>query len=312
MKINKPYFWDFKKPNILSYLLLPLTILVIFNNFLLNLKRKKNLKDIKTICIGNIYVGGTGKTPLAIKLSQILKKLNYKNAVIKKFYKDQNDEQKLIKNKTKLYCFKKRNIALDQAIKDEMDIVLFDDGLQDPSIGYDLKFVCFNNLKGIGNGFIIPAGPLREKINSINKYDAIFINGNKKNNCELIELFKKYNKNIEIFESFFNPVNIDKFNSGDKYLIFSGIGNPDTFKQTLIQNNVNICEEMKYPDHYQYNKSDINKIKSRAKNLESKILTTEKDYVKLSKDDAEGIDFLSVDLLIKNENNLIDFIRSKI
>ena len=312
MKINKPYFWDFKKPNFLSYLLLPLTIPIIFNNFLLNLKRKKSFKDIKTICIGNIYVGGTGKTPLTIKLSQILKELNYKNAVIKKFYKDQNDEQKLIKNKTKLYCFKKRNTALDEAINDGMDVVLFDDGLQDQSVVYDLKFVCFNNLKGIGNGFIIPAGPLREKINSIIKYDAIFINGNQKNNHELIKLFKKYNNNIEIFESFFKPVNIDKFNNGDKYLIFSGIGSPDTFKETLIQNNVNVCEEMKYPVHYQYNKSDINKIKTCAKNLESKILTTEKDYIKLSKDDAKGIDFLSVDLLIKNENNFIDFIRSKI
>tara|TARA_B110001450_G_scaffold133742_1_gene125609 strand:- start:1011 stop:1949 length:939 start_codon:yes stop_codon:yes gene_type:complete len=312
MKINKPYFWDLKKPNFLSYLLLPLTIPIIFNNFLLNFKKKKNLKNIKTICIGNIYVGGTGKTPLTIKLSQILKELNYKNAVIKKFYKDQNDEQKLIKNKTKLYCFKKRNTALDEAINDGMDVVLFDDGLQDQSVVYDLKFVCFNNLKGIGNGFIIPAGPLREKINSIIKYDAIFINGNQKNNHELIKLFKKYNNNIEIFESFFKPVNIDKFNNGDKYLIFSGIGSPDTFKETLIQNNVNVCEEMKYPDHYQYNKSDINKIKTCAKNLESKILTTEKDYIKLSKDDAKGIDFLSVDLLIKNENNFIDFIRSKI
>jgi tetraacyldisaccharide 4'-kinase len=312
MKINKPYFWDFKKPNFLSYLLLPLTIPIIFNNFLLNLKRKKNFKDIKTICIGNIYVGGTGKTPLTIKLSQILNELNYKNAVIKKFYKDQNDEQKLIKNKTKLYCFRKRNTALNHAINDGMDVVLFDDGLQDRSVVYDLKFVCFNNLKGIGNGFIIPAGPLREKINSINKYDAIFINGNQKNNHALIKLFKKYNKNIEIFETFFEPVNIDKFNNGDKYLIFSGIGNPDTFKETLIQNNVNVCEEMKYPDHYQYNGDDINKIKSRAKNFKYKILTTEKDYVKLSRDDAKGINFLSVDLFIKNENNFINFIRSKI
>jgi tetraacyldisaccharide 4'-kinase len=312
MKINKPYFWDFKKPNFLSYLLLPLTIPIIFNNFLLNLKRKKNFKDIKTICIGNIYVGGTGKTPLTIKLSQILNELNYKNAVIKKFYKDQNDEQKLIKNKTKLYCFRKRNTALNHAINDGMDVVLFDDGLQDRSVVYDLKFVCFNNLKGIGNGFIIPAGPLREKINSINKYDAIFINGNQKNNHALIKLFKRYNKNIEIFETFFEPVNIDKFNNGDKYLIFSGIGNPDTFKETLIQNNVNVCEEMKYPDHYQYNGDDINKIKSRAKNFKYKILTTEKDYVKLSRDDAKGINFLSVDLFIKNENNFINFIRSKI
>ena len=312
MKIKKPYFWDLQKPNILSYFLLPLTIPVILNNILLGFKSKKILKNIKTICIGNIYVGGTGKTPLTIKLDQILKRLNYNTCVIKKFYKIQNDEQKLIKNKTKLYCFEKRNVALRKAIDDNIEVALFDDGLQDRSINYNLKFVCFNNKKGIGNGFIIPAGPLREKINSISKYDAIFINGAQKNNDHLIEYFQKYNKNIKIFETFYKPINIEEFNYKDKYLIFSGIGNPDTFKETLIQSNFNICKDMRFPDHYQYNKNDINKIKSFAKNLGSKILTTEKDYIKLNKEDAEGIDYLAVDLSIKNENELINFIKLKI
>ncbi len=103
MKIKKPYFWDLQKPNFLSYLLLPFTIPVILNNFLLGLNKKKELQEnIKTICVGNIYVGGTGKTPLTIKLSQILEKLNYETGVIKKFYKDQHDEQKLIEKKNKI------------------------------------------------------------------------------------------------------------------------------------------------------------------------------------------------------------------
>tara|TARA_B100000767_G_C19736481_1_gene524175 strand:+ start:341 stop:1282 length:942 start_codon:yes stop_codon:yes gene_type:complete len=313
MKIKKPYFWDLKKPNILSYFLLPLTILVLLNNFLSSLINKNKLdKDIKTICVGNIYVGGTGKTPLTIKLSKIFKKLNYKTGVIKKFYKDQNDEQKLTKKKTKLYCFDKRRTALNKAIKDKVDIALFDDGLQDRSINYNLKFVCFNKSKGIGNGFLIPAGPLREKIQSLKKYDAVFINGNKKNNKNLEKLCKKHNTKIKIFETYYRPTNIKNLSRHNKYLIFSGIGDPDSFRETIKENNLNISKDVRFPDHHQYKKRDIKKIKLDAKNLGSKILTTEKDYSKLDKNDAKGINYLSIDLSIKNENKLINFIRSKI
>ena len=72
MKISKPKFWDFKKPNYLSYLLLPFTLPIILNNYVLSFKKKNNNENIKTICLGNIYVGGTAKTPLTIKLNQIL------------------------------------------------------------------------------------------------------------------------------------------------------------------------------------------------------------------------------------------------
>ena len=313
MKIKKPYFWDLQKPNFLSYLLLPFTIPVILNNFLLGLNKKKELQEsIKTICVGNIYVGGTGKTPLTIKLSQILERLNYKTGVVKKFYKDQHDEQKLIEKKTKLYCSKKRKVALSAAINNGVDVAIFDDGLQDRSIDYNLKFVCFNNEKGIGNGFLIPAGPLREKVNSISKYDAIIINGTKGDNNDLKKKLSKFAKNIKIFETFYNPINIQEFNSEDKYLIFSGIGNPDTFKEILVQNNLNIIKDMRFPDHYQYNDNDINKIKLYANKSGSKILTTEKDFIKLSKEMKKEINYLSIDLSIKNENELIDFIKSKI
>ena len=198
------------------------------------------------------------------------------------------------------------------AIKNKVEIAIFDDGLQDKSINYNLKFVCFNNTKGIGNGFLLPAGPLREKVNSMSKYDAIFINGTQRNNNNLKKFLKKFNKNIKIFETFYQPTNINEFNNKDKYLIFSGIGNPDTFKEILTQNNFNISKDIRFPDHYQYNKNDINKIKVYAKNTGSKILTTEKDYIKLNKKEAKGINYLSVDLLIKNKNELINFIESRI
>ena len=312
MILKKPDFWDYKQPNFLSYMLLPLTLPIIINNFFISLKKNSNNQNIKKIGIGNIYIGGTAKTPLSIKINQILKNLNLKTGIIKKFYKNQVDEQKLLSNKAQLYCFDKRKVALDKAIKDNLEIVIFDDGLQDSSINYDLSFVCFNSAKWIGNGFLIPAGPLREKIESISKYDAIFLNGNEEDTSDLKLLIKKYNKNIRIFETYYKPININKFNDKNEYVIFSGIGNPESFKKTLTKNNFNIIKEIKFPDHYRYTQKDIDKIKLQAINLNAKILTTEKDFVKLNDNAADGIEFLEIELVIKEENELINFIKSNI
>jgi len=208
MKLKKPKFWDYQRPNLLSYFLLPLTLPIIINNLLLSLKKHTKKIKPKKICIGNIYIGGTAKTPLTIKIYQILNKLNIKTCTIKKFYKSHYDEQEMLSEKTNLYCEKSRVQALTKAIQDNIDVALFDDGLQDRSINYDLKIVCFNSIKRIGNGFLIPAGPLREKINSISKYDVAFINGNEEDNIKLKSLLKKYNTHIQIFESNYKAINI--------------------------------------------------------------------------------------------------------
>tara|TARA_B100000780_G_scaffold262487_1_gene215655 strand:- start:1424 stop:2362 length:939 start_codon:yes stop_codon:yes gene_type:complete len=312
MKVRKPKFWDFKKPNYLSYLLLPFTLPIIINNLFLNFKKNIKYRSIKTICLGNIYVGGTAKTPLTIKLNQILNKLNFKTATIKKFYKNQIDEQKLLQKKSNLYCEKNRVNALKNALEDNIDIAIFDDGLQDAFLNYDLSFVCFNNINWIGNGFLIPSGPLRERLKSINKYDAIFLNGNEEDSFEIKNSIKKVNKNIKIFETYYKPININKFNIEDKYLIFSGIGSPVSFKKTLLKYKFKIIKEIIFPDHYQYTKKDIEKIKSLAKDLGATIITTEKDYVRISQQDSKGINFLEIELVIKKEDALITFIKSKI
>jgi|TARA_B110000211_G_scaffold220503_1_gene267178 tetraacyldisaccharide 4'-kinase len=313
MKLKKPKFWDYQSPNFLSYILLPLTFPLIINNFLLNLKKniKENHKP-KKICIGNIYVGGTAKTPLTIKIYQILNNLNIKTATIKKFYKNHYDEQKMLSEKTILYCEKTRIAALNKAIKDKVNVAIFDDGLQDKSINYDLRIVCFNNIKWIGNGFLIPAGPLREKINSISKYDLAFLNGNEKDNSNLKLLLKKYNANIEIFESNYKVLNIKQFNINEKYIIFSGIGNPDSFKQTLISNNIKITKEIIFPDHHNYTQKNIDYIRLQARQFNSKILTTEKDYTKIKSYKNDDIKYLKIELDIKNEDKLIDYLKMHI
>ena len=310
MKLKKPKFWDYKKPSLLSYFLLPLTFPIIINNFFLQSKKPtKNKYKTKKICIGNIYIGGTAKTPLTIKMYQILNKLNFRTATIKKYYTQHADEQKILAEKTKLYCLKDRNNALNKALEDNMDVVIFDDGLQDKSINYDLTFVCFNNLKMIGNGFLIPAGPMREKIESISKYDSVFINGNKNDNIYLKLLIKKHNKDIQIFESYYDPININQFDVSKQYVIFSGIGNPESFKETLTQNKINIVKEIIFPDHYNYTQVEINKIKLQAKMLNADIITTEKDYIKIDRVENNDIKFLKIELKIVNENELISYLK---
>ena len=311
MRFKKPVFWDRKNPSFFSYLLFPLSLITMLIS---NSKKRAINKypNIKTICVGNIYIGGTGKTPITIELNKLLQNLNYKTCFIKKYYKDQTDEQKILAMNGKLFCKKKRIHALNRAINEDLNLAIFDDGLQDSSLGYDLAFVCFNIQNWIGNGFLLPAGPLRENLKNLKNYDGVFLNGNKEN-CENIKnIITNLNPTIKIFVADYVPVNLNTLNKKHDYLIFSGIGNPETFKKTLIANNINIVEFLKFPDHYNYTNNDIEKIKLKAKKLNTKILTTEKDYLRLNKSNAEDIDFFKVKLNIKDENELINFLQKKL
>ena len=316
MKFKKPNFWDNKKPNLFSILLLPFTIPIVINNCLNKFKKKNYNKKIKTICVGNIYVGGTGKTPTAIEINKVLLQLNFKTVFIKKYYKNSMDEEKLLSKNGKLYCESKRIDALNKAVNKDFEVAIFDDGLQDGSINYNLKFACFNIKKFIGNGYLIPAGPLREKINSLSKYDAIFLNGNNENSVEIVSEIKKYNENIRIFESSYKIINLETLDNKKKYVGFAGIGNPLSFKKTLFDNNFIIAKFLEYPDHYNYKKKDINQIRDIAKKLGAEIITTEKDYLRieenLDEDNKRNINFAKIELKIKNKNNLINFLKTSL
>ena len=237
--IKKPKFWDKKKPNFFAYFLLPISKIV---SLFSKLNKKENLRfpNIKIICVGNIYIGGTGKTPLSIKISQLLNKNNLNSTVVKKFYKEQKDEQLLISKKTNLISKKNRKECIDNAINKGFKCAIFDDGLQDYSIRYDLKICCFSSNNWIGNGLVIPAGPLREKINSLKNFDIVFLNGPNINNESIKKKIFEVNKDIKVFESHYKPINLNEIDISQNYVVFSGIGNPENFKFTLKQNNLKI------------------------------------------------------------------------
>ena len=304
MKLKKPKFWDYKKPHLYSYLLLPCSIIL---RLISKIRSKPNLTNpnIKTICVGNIYIGGTGKTSLAIKIKEILEKKNIKVCFIKKFYPDQIDEQKLLSKNGKLFTSLKRITALDEAISQGYKMAIFDDGLQDISIKYDLEIVCFNNLNWVGNGFTLPSGPLRENINNLLFYSNVFLNGNEENLTNIKNQIKKINPTININQGKYVPLNIDDFNKEHNYIIFSGIGNHKTFLKMLKNNDLKIVDDLEYPDHYQYSKKDFDEIINKAKKYNAKILTTEKDYLRLNSFDKSEVLVVKSTLEIIDEKNLI-------
>ena len=307
MKLIRPKFWETK--NFIALTLYPLSAITHLINFIKEFSFKKNF-EIKTICIGNIFVGGTGKTSLAIEINQLLRK-KFKIVFIKKNYENQLDEIKLLNNKGKIISSNSRENALLTAINKRYQLAILDDGLQQKNINYDLKIACFNSEYAIGNEFMLPAGPLRENLNEIKNFDLIFLNGEKKNN-KLLSKLKSINKNLKIFEGKYKPLNLKKFNLRKKYLMFCGIGNPHEFEKTLIKYKFNITKKIIFPDHHKLTNIDLNKLKNIAKKENLTLITTEKDFFRLNKIERKNIKFLKIKLEIKNKKKLNKILISKL
>ncbi len=307
MKLIKPKFWETK--NIISFVLYPLTAITHLINFIKKFSIKKNFK-IKTICIGNIFVGGTGKTSLAIEINELLRK-KFKTVFIKKKYENQLDEINLLNNRGKIISASNREDGIISAIKKKYKVAILDDGLQQKNINYDLKIICFNSENAIGNGYMLPAGPLRERLNTIKNYDLVFVNGEKKNN-KLLSILKSINKNLNIFEGKYKPLNLKNFDLKKKYLMFCGIGNPHEFEQTLSKYKFKTYKKIIFPDHYKLSNIDIKKIKKVAKKESLTLITTEKDFIRLNKTQRKNIKFLKTKLEINHKKKFEKILMSKL
>ena len=154
MKLYKPNFWDENNVSIISILLYPISLILRFLFLIKSTVVKKTEFSIPIICVGNIYIGGTGKTPLAIKIFELVKKLQKKPIVIKKYYKNQFDETNLLSKFVDLSVSKSRIKAINDSLEKGFDVVVLDDGLQDMSIKKKLSIVCFNSNQLVGNGLL--------------------------------------------------------------------------------------------------------------------------------------------------------------
>ena len=299
MKIFKPNFWH-KKNSLMSFALLPISLGLQILIKIKNIFIKKKKFSIPVICVGNIYLGGTGKTPLCIEISKILEKLNKRSAIIKKFYKTHEDESRLIElNEVKLFRSSSRASSIKKAEIEKFDCVILDDGFQDSSIVKDLNIICFNEEQLAGNGMTLPSGPLRESLTSLRYSQIVVINGT------FNEVFEKKIKSIcsdvSIYYSQYLPTNLNQFKE-QNLLAFAGIGNPNNFFKLLEKNNLQIMKKISFPDHYNYSMGELKNLVDFATKNDLKIVTTEKDYLRIVQHNISQIQYLSVKLIIKNED----------
>ena len=302
MKLNKPKFWDIKN-SFFSILLFPLSLVLLLFIFLKK-KFTKILKfNIPIICVGNIYVGGTGKTPASILLANELLKSGRKPVILRKYYKNHTDEYNFIKENFKNLIVSQNRVAgIKKAENIGYDTVILDDGFQDYKIKKNAAIICFNGNQLIGNGYILPAGPLRESINSLKNANIVLINGKKNNKFE--DIILNINRNLDIFYSYYKPINIDKFKNR-KLLALAGIGNPENFFQLMKENNLNVEKKLIFPDHYKFNKNEIKDILEEAKSKNYQIIMTEKDFFKIKEFNIFGVEYLKVSLEINEKNRFI-------
>jgi len=299
---NKPFFWH-KKNNFFSFVLLPFALF-----YLLVIKINKalvssiNFKNIKIICVGNIYLGGTGKTPLVKKIYDEIKK-DKKCCVLKKYNKNQMDEINFLNYYTDLLIPKSRLEGLKIAINKGYEFVILDDGMQDHSFKKNISILCIKSKDGFGNENVLPAGPLRESIDNIKNYNLALINGNAREDLE--GLIKKYNPNIKIFYSKYTVSNQLK-NSNKNYLAFSGIGDNESFFETLIENGIKVYQTKEFEDHHNFSDDDILNLINLSEKKNLCLITTEKNYFNINKKYQNKVECAKIDLEIKELNKFIN------
>ena len=299
MKFKKPKFWNNK--NFLSICLLPLCLITIIFNIFKTYIISGFRSNIPIICVGNIFIGGTGKTPLSIYIYNLLKRKKYRPAIVRKYYNSHIDEINFTKSKVGQFFYdKKRTLSISKAESKKNNVIIMDDGLQDVSVIKDLNIICFNSSDLIGNGFVLPAGPLREKLKNVNNCQIAVING--KRNIAFEKKLKSISNNIEIYQSKYVIKNSKKFR-GKKILAFAGIGNPKNFFNLLKDNGFKVKQEISFPDHYNYSKEEIENLISKAKEEGLTLLTTEKDFFRIKRSDFKKINYVSVDLKILNNKS---------
>ena len=316
--MKTPKYWQ--SNSLISKLLTPLGRLYgLATNLRLKLVKPQKA-EIPVICIGNITAGGTGKTPVSISIAKMLATDMYhpifvtrgdggklQNVLVnnkKHTAQDVGDEPLLLAEQAPVVVNADRYAGAKLALKEGADVVIMDDGFQNPGLYKNLSFLVFDGHFGIGNGKIIPAGPLRETFeNGIKRADALIILGKDKHNLAERTKLPIFYGHTETAQTAINQENV---------VAFAGIGHPQKFYHTLSQQGFNVVETFDFPDHHYYTKDEIEKILQRAKELQAEVYTTSKDFVKIPAIYHKSINVLEIAVVWNKPEELLQFIKNKI
>lgn len=318
--MKTPKFWE--DENVISFILYPLSIIYgFFRKLHVLFSKEYRAKDLKIICVGNLTAGGSGKTPVALKIGEILKKNNKNFAYLSKGYKgkikdftkvdnsvhsylDVGDEALLLAKVADTFVCKSRKQAIKILSKDyNYDIIVMDDGFQNPTIYKDKNIIVIDGEYGFGNKELLPSGPLRESISiSIKKINFVILIGQDKRHLE--EGF--VNNGIKVLRAFIEEKNISKNNK--KYVAFCGLGRCEKFFGSLKKSNYNVVKEIAFEDHHKYTNEELEKIILESKKENNKIITTSKDWIKLPQEYKEKIEVLEIEIEFYDNNEFVEMI----
>lgn len=298
----KTPFW-FLKQNPIAWLLIPFSVVYYFFGRIVFLFRK--FRQVKSrrliICVGNILAGGVGKTPIVKEIA------NYLDApIVMRGYKKSEetsgigDEATMLSNNGLVVHTGNRKVNILMLNEQNTDVpIVMDDGLQNPTIKKDISILVFDEGIGFGNSLLLPAGPLRVPKKQIKNADAIIVIKSNKPN-------KKFKLPAGIPVFYAKNHTVSPYDEDDKLVAFAGIGYPKKFFSALG----NVVATKVFPDHYQYNKQDIDKLMDLADKKNARLVTTEKDWVRLPKSVQGKIKYAKLETVI--DGLFFDWLKEKI
>ena len=312
--MRTPNHWQ--NNNLLSRLLMPFGWIY----FQLSLWRHKIARSVDigvpVICVGNIVAGGAGKTPTVMYLGKLLSK-RLKVAFLTRGYggafsgpikvnphkhtfQDVGDEALLLSKIAPTWVSQNR---LDGGLAAKLDgaqIILMDDGFQNPTIGKTFSILVFDGPYGVGNNQLIPSGPLRETLGrGMSRADAVVIIGE-----DLHDLQSKIPENIPLFSVTTSPIISKKLKVAKSVIGFAGIGRPRKFLETLKTLNVEIQDFVPFPDHHKFRNSEIEDLIRRASETGAQLVTTTKDFVRLPPNTINSITPMDIELNWVNQTQI--------
>lgn len=319
--MKTPYHWSHR--SIFSYGWIPVSLIY----WAIASLRSRRIKPVRlavpVICVGNNNVGGTGKTPTVIALCALLQQQGKNVHVISRGYKGRyegtvrvdpaihiaqevGDEPLLIASYAPCWVARRRIHAAHAAIADGAEILVMDDGLQNPSLHKDFTLLVVDGSFGFGNGFMLPAGPCREPISrSMRKADAVLIIGEETNTA--IRNHIPHHKSV--FAGSIKPSSPTEF-EGMRVHPFAGIGMPEKFFRTVKDMGAQIILTSRFDDHHSYTMKDLDRLLNESHTHHAQLVTTEKDAVRLPESFRTHVKVVAVTLQIENAQALFTHIQA--
>jgi tetraacyldisaccharide 4'-kinase len=255
------------------------------------------------ICLGNLTAGGAGKTPAALAVAHLLLAAHERPFFLSRGYggrlagpvrvdpafhhaADVGDEPLMLARLAPTIVARDRVAGARVARSAGASVIVMDDGFQNPSLTKDLAILLVDGRRGIGNGRVIPAGPLRAPLEiQIARAQAIVVVGPPDGAAKILDTARRYG--VTVFHGRLEADHNSLTALGKrKVLAFAGIGNPEKFFATLTEAGIVVAERSSFPDHHRYTAADAQALIARAQAENLVLITTEKDHVRLAGDPA--------------------------